>query len=61
MKKEYAEKKTSRKCKKEVELEKIDALVDDAEMLANEAENKEEVEAEIEFNEGAIEEPAGSF
>ena len=33
-------------------------MVDDAEMLANEAENKEEVEAEIEFNEGAIEEPA---
>ena len=44
--------------KKEVELEKIDALVDDAEMLANEADNKEEVETEIEFNEGAIEEPA---
>ena len=28
--------------KKEVELEKIDALVDDAEMLANEADNKDE-------------------
>ena len=33
-------------------------MVDDTEMMANETENKEETEAEIEFNEGAIEEPA---
>ena len=45
--------------KKEVELEKIDALVDDTEMLAhNDTDAKEEVETEIVFDEGTIEEPA---
>ena len=45
--------------KKEVELEKIDALVDDTEMLANaEADDKQDTEAEIEFNQEQVEEPA---
>ena len=45
--------------KKEVELEKIDALVDDTEMLANvEAEDKQDNEAEINFDQEQVEEPA---
>ncbi len=41
--------------KKEVELEKIDALVDDTEMLANvDAEDKHDDEAEIDFNQEQV-------
>ena len=44
---------------KEVGLGEIDPVVDDTEMVADtDTDNKDEVETEIEFNQGAIEEPA---